>query len=188
MTYLQLLSGSGNLFLNQPEHKFRWLEPGWLQSVWAFTSRYSFTFLYPAGWIPKKPREHDVFLMEAFNKQNIPISYLKILNCCRLYLQVITMSDISTADGLTILPDIKRGIRLETRTSHLLWPIQGDLSQTDWQVWCQYLRRFEERGKLSQPMGKWVAPTHQLWQQITDCRLSISPGCDPVMGDNRAKQ
>jgi hypothetical protein len=23
---------------------------------------------------------------------------------------------------------------------------------------------------------------------IAECRLSISPGCDPVMGDNRAKQ
>jgi len=64
------------------------------------------------------------------------------------------MSDISTADGLTILPDIKQGIRLETRTSNLLWPIQSDPPQSDWSIWRQYLRQFEEKGKLSQPLGK----------------------------------
>jgi hypothetical protein len=99
MTYLQLLTGSGNLFLNQPEQQFRWLETGWLQSLWAFTSRYSFNFLYPEGWIPRKPWEEDLFLMDAFNKQHIPINHMRILNRCRIYLQVITMSDISTADG-----------------------------------------------------------------------------------------
>jgi hypothetical protein len=168
MTYLQLLSGSGQFFLNQSEKAFRWLDPGWLQSLWAFTSRYSLTFLYPNGWIPTKSRENDLFLMEEFFKQHIPVAHMRILNRCRLYLQVITLSDISTADGHTILPEIKQGIWLEQRKSNLLWPTQCDPPQANWEIWRHYLRQFEEKGKLSQPLGNWVDQPHQTWHHFID--------------------
>jgi hypothetical protein len=76
MTYIQLLADCGSLFLNQKEQDYKWLEAGWLQSLWSFTSRYSFTYLYPSGWTPTTPREHDQFLMEAFIKQKIPLNHM----------------------------------------------------------------------------------------------------------------
>jgi len=148
MTYVQLLTGSGTLFLNQPECDYKWLESGWLQSLWSFTSRYSFAFLYPNGWTPTKPRENDQFIMEAFIRQRTPIKHMRILNRCRLYLQVITLSDITTADGLIILPEIKQGIRIENRPSTLQWPTQGDPPQSEWRIWRQY------RPRSYQPISK----------------------------------
>jgi hypothetical protein len=38
---------------------------------------------------------------------------MRILNHCRIYLQVITLSDITTADGMRILPEIKQGLQSE---------------------------------------------------------------------------
>lgn len=49
-----------------------------------------------------------------------------------------------------------------------MWPIQSDPPQSDWSIWRQYLWHFEEKGKLSQPLGKWVAHPHQIWQHFID--------------------
>ncbi|MFO0446266.1 MAG: hypothetical protein ACK51L_01245, partial [bacterium] len=40
MSYIQLLTGSGTLFLNQPADSYLWIDSGWLQSLWKFTSQY----------------------------------------------------------------------------------------------------------------------------------------------------
>jgi hypothetical protein len=106
--------------------------------------------------------------MEEFFKQHIPVAHMRILNRCRLYLQVITLSDISTADGHTILPEIKQGIWLEQRKSNLLWPTQCNPPQANWEIWRHYLRQFEEKGKLSQPLGNWVDQPHQTWHHFID--------------------
>jgi hypothetical protein len=163
VTYVQLLTGSGTLFLNQPECDYKWLESGWLQSLWSFTSIYSFAFLYPNGWTPTKPRENDQFIMEDFIRQRIPLKHMWILNRCRLYLQVITLSNFTTADGLIILPEVKQGIRIEDRPSTLQWPTQDDPPQSEWRIWRQCLQSFEHKGKPLQPLGQWIAPSHQHW-------------------------
>jgi hypothetical protein len=168
MTDVQLLTGSGTLFLNQPECDYKWLESGWLQSLWSFTSRYSFAFLYPNGWTPTKPRENDQFIMEAFIWQRIPLKHMRILNRCCLYLQVITLSNITTTDGLIILPEVKQGIRIEDRPSTLQWPTQGDPPQSEWRIWRQCLQSFEHKGKLLQPLGQRIAPSHQHWCHFLD--------------------
>jgi hypothetical protein len=99
LTYLQLLSGIGTFFLIEDAASFSWLESGWITSLWEFTSGHALKFLYPGQWTPPKPRENDIYLMEAFAKQNPPVRTMAALNRCRLFLQVITISDISTADG-----------------------------------------------------------------------------------------
>jgi hypothetical protein len=168
MSYIQLLTGSGTLFLNHATTSFLWVESGWLQSLWFFTSRYSLQFLYPSGWIPSKPRRHDVFLMDAFHTHLPSISTLRILNQCRLYLQVITLSDIATADGKLILPEAKQGVPLSDRLSTLLWPAQGNPSKVDWVVWKYYLQHLEDQGRIIQPLGEWLSPTHQKWKYHID--------------------
>ena len=168
MSYIQLLTGSGTLFLNQDATSFLWVESGWLQSVWFFTSRYSLQFLYPSSWIPSKPRCHDVFLMDAFRAYSPSVATMRILNRCRLYLQVITLSDIATADGKNILAEAKQGVPLRDRISTLLWPAQGHPSKADWAVWKRYLQYLEDKGRIIQPLGDWLSPTHQRWQYYID--------------------
>ena len=80
ISYLQLLAGCGTLFLNRDEKNFKWLETGWLQSLWSFTSRYSLKFLYPTGWVPSTPRSHDRFLMDIFQERRLPVKDMRALN------------------------------------------------------------------------------------------------------------
>jgi hypothetical protein len=166
MSFIQLLTGSGSLFINQDEKRFHWLEAGWLQSLWKFTSRYSLQFLYPNGWIPPKPRQDDHFLMELFQCHRLPPRVMWILNRCRQYLQALTLSDITTADGKLILQEAKQGSPIPDRSSNSLWPTQGLPSSSNWSVWRQYLGYLEENGKLIVPLGEWIGPTHHHWQYL----------------------
>jgi len=75
---------------------------------------------YPYSWTPPILWENDKAIMDYFVDLGLPNKTLSILNRCRVYLQVITLSDIATANGLSILPCIKGGIRETTRTSKLL--------------------------------------------------------------------
>ena len=61
-------------------------------------------------WIPEKPRQHDVFLVEFFIAKTNNSSYLTCQNRCRFHLQLITLSDVSAANGEILIPCIKQGV------------------------------------------------------------------------------
>ena len=58
---------------------------------------------------PPLPRQADQYLMEIFARYKPSINQMKALNRCRLYLKVITLSDITTADGSRLLISARRG-------------------------------------------------------------------------------
>jgi hypothetical protein len=168
LSYLQLLSGSGTFVLNQDPSKCNWIEPGWIHSLWMFTSQHSLTFYYPGQWLPTQARKNDKFLMELFMKLQSNNKDMEILNRCRLFLQVITLSDITNAEGDRIIKEAKKGRPLGSRPSSLLWPNQGSPSQADWKVWSHYISLLEVNGKLHCPLGPWIGPTHQTWHHQYD--------------------
>jgi hypothetical protein len=76
---------------------------------------------------------------------------------CRIYLQVTTMSDITTADGTQIHNAWKNPDTQKPSWSTLKWPKQNKPNQTAWTAWEKFLRSFETtQGKLSKPLGKWT--------------------------------
>jgi len=95
-------------------------------------------------------------------------STLRVLNRCWLYLQVITLSAIVSADGWYILPEVKRGQQLLHPHSTPQWPIQGKPSNTDWNIWEQELSSLECRGVLQWPLGNWLTRSHQQWMTYYD--------------------
>jgi hypothetical protein len=111
LMYLQLLTGWGSFFMNLDAMHFRWVEDGWLSSLWQFTSKYHLSIMYPHQWLPPKPRLSDQYLMEIFARQHLSVSVMATLNRCRLFLQVFTVSDIATVDGTRITMEAKQGIR-----------------------------------------------------------------------------
>jgi hypothetical protein len=98
LSNLQLLSGSGMFVLNLPYT----ISGTWIEHK----SRY---YISDICWQPKKQRENDSFLMEFFLTITRNISILKALNHCRVYLQVLLVSDIATANGCQLLPEVKLG-------------------------------------------------------------------------------
>jgi hypothetical protein len=146
LTYLQLLSGSGTFFMNQDPSTYSWIDTGWLHSLWVFTSHHSLHFYYPKQWLPLKSRQNDKFFMEIFNTLKGTYKDMEILNRCRLFLQVITLSDITNAAGDRLIIEAKTGLLLSSRPSSLLWPNQGPPSQANWKVWKHYLSLLEVNG------------------------------------------
>jgi hypothetical protein len=71
-------------------------------------------------------------------------------NHCRLFLQVISLNDITSADGTYILPEVKLGQAPIGWTSKLDWPNQGKPTKQDWQLWQYHLAFLEQYEKLYQ--------------------------------------
>jgi hypothetical protein len=164
LTYLQLLSGSGTFILNQDQKHYRWVEQGWLTSIWAFINSSNLQLVYPNQWVPTLPRQHDQYIMEFFQTLHLSHTTMEQLNRCRLYLQVVTVSDISSACGKYILPMTKTGNIDPARSSTLRWVTQGKPTKADWSIWARSLAHFEQHGRLIQPLGPWIATTHQRWE------------------------
>ncbi len=93
---------------------------------------------------------------------------MALINRCRLYLQVITVADIASADGKQIVPWVKDGFRHKDRYSTLNWPTQARPPLRDWKLWRQALSQIEERGLLIEPLGEWTDQSHQTWHGFVD--------------------
>jgi hypothetical protein len=168
LSYIQLILGIKEIFLNQDYTLFQWMEAGWVTSLWEFAYTTQISFDYPTHWHPAIPREHDKTLMDHFTSLQLPSAILGTLNRCRLYLQVITVSDIAATNGLFILQQIREGRHLSTRRSRLEWPNQGRPSSAKWAIWKVNLSSLESYGRLIEPLGKWVEPSHQRWEHFLD--------------------
>jgi hypothetical protein len=117
--------------------------------------------------------------MEYFLSQGYNAVQIGHLNRCRLYLQAITLAEITSADGACITPDILLGILLLDRKSNLKWPCQQRPPNSDWVLWAQALRLLQPRSTLAQPLGQWLTTsTHQLWFWFMDPSRSTLYKCD----------
>jgi hypothetical protein len=104
-THLQLLIGSLTPFsqLSFPLYE-KWIDqPFWLTFIWSFLHRAHASFDIEHMWVPSLARQNDVLLMDLAIQLNFTSSQLKQINLCRLYLQVLMLSDIATADGRKVL-------------------------------------------------------------------------------------
>jgi hypothetical protein len=110
----------------------------------------------------------DVFLHFNFHHKS-----LAQINSCRIYLQILSVSDITSADGKTLLASAIAGVRDTTRTSTLTWPNQVQPTEPAWQQWRVALQYISTRSKLHQPLGSWTSIPHQLWEWFAHRTLPI---------------
>ena len=81
----------------------------WIHSWWKFGSRFGI-MVNDTGPDLKKARANDVFLREAFAAiPNISADDLYLLNTCRMFMRVVTLSDITTVKGDRIEASILEG-------------------------------------------------------------------------------
>jgi hypothetical protein len=110
LSHLQLSAGFSPFILNLPFHTHSsWLDQSWLISLWEFSSYAKVTYKVSSVWLPECQRENDVYLMEFLLTQTQNSHTLSALNRCRLFLQVIQLSGITSANGTHILPEVKHG-------------------------------------------------------------------------------
>ena len=111
-------------------------------------------------------RENDSFLMPAFLEAGFHGAALKRLNLCRLYLQAVSVGELSTGCGRFIAKSVWQGNFDTTRRSRYAWPRQGKPAASEWIFWREALAKtFCGRNMvLRQPLGRWLSDGSDSWE------------------------
>jgi hypothetical protein len=162
LSHIQLYIGSSRSFFSLPTKTYgRLLEPNWITSIWSYIESANLTLEIEQLWLPKPSREGDAMIMDLATQFNLSVVQIKQLNNCRLYLQVLMLSDITEADGIHILPNMFKGRKTDDRISNLQWP--NTCKPKSWAVWKLFLHYISSGTKLENRLGKWTDTTHQEW-------------------------
>jgi hypothetical protein len=109
------------------------------------------------------PRESDQVLMELFQSLDLSRQTVFSLNQCRVFLESIFLSDITTADG-RYLEDFVFRPGGRARSSSFKFPREVP-SRDDWDRWFDFWYSFTTTGdKLEVPLGNWINHTHRIWK------------------------
>ena len=173
---------SGNLFTTSLEHhqleigsftsifdldysKYHFLtSPTWITCLWQFVSEHDIN-LSPTS--PKRPqplREHDQAIMDTLlQNYDLPKKTLQSINRVRCHLQVFSVADIATGDGLKIRNQFLIG-SAEINESTWEWPLEQP-SNKDFKCWKMAMNLLlDERSLLRHPVGRWLAQPHTRWK------------------------
>ena len=107
-------------------------------------------------FVPRRKREDDVYIMDvvlasdAFTPKDV-----RILNYCRLYLHLTTISEMYDSDGYDLMPHVLRCTRPPWFDPNMSVAIQRRPSnfqiRTRWNRFCQI-------AKMHRPQGSWILP------------------------------
>ena len=130
--HLLLELGTGSKLF---DHDFRILGTvatrSWMTHTWQFFSEFGINL---ESTLPTLALQcpADQFLMDAF--QSHYRKGLAKLNRCRMYLNVCTLAEITTADGKYITKAAWNGEKATVPTNHCCWPTQHRPTQYIWQL------------------------------------------------------
>ena len=140
------------------------MEDGWLIHLRQRLKHLNGSIWVEGAWKPKLQRVGDVSIMDALsNLADVTTGELTAANNCRMYLRVITLSDIVTLDGRMIDKELIAG---STRAeSQLRWPMQPKPTLRMLDTFRRLLKRaFSTDRRLSTrynipltiPLGEWL--------------------------------
>ena len=175
---LQMEAGISAHLLTDPTPLLVYTEPCWILATRDLMATNQLSLQFTNSWNFRIARENDAFLMDIFRLSNLWCdSDMWALNAVRLYLQVATLSDIVTADGLRIDPEAFQATPSTSRKSTLNWIRQPVITDTQRQLWQQAMKLLlDNRHRLTQPLGPWHSEPNQQWSyyynESTDSLLS----------------
>ena len=121
VSWFQVSLGTSFSFLVNTDTVLPHFESKWLQSLRAFLSHCGGSFSLDDYHIPTLQRDNDSYIMDKVLSSAIfTPPQIRRINYCRLYLQVITLSDICTAPGTHFDFEMYYG-RIHERSSHTTW-------------------------------------------------------------------
>jgi hypothetical protein len=130
-----------------------------------FLSRINGSIELDNDYVTPLQRIHDEHIMDqAINNPTFSDADVILINYCRLYLQVTTISDMCTSDGATIDEALHSG-ELDSASSTSAWLhfTQGRPSTQAWILWRRLLTYwFDSEGMLHEPLGPWLLSANLL--------------------------
>ena len=147
--------GMGAEVLNLPYEKYGHLTPGtWIRHLWEFLDDSDLNMQHDIS--VEFRRVGDRFLMRIFGP-HFTASQLDAINRCRLYLQLMTVSDVTTACGRFLTREARIGYYEKTRPHYYRWPQQQRPTDDDWQWWEAAMSMLVSTdNELVEPLGPWT--------------------------------
>jgi hypothetical protein len=141
----------------------------WLKDLLHYSARHD---LYVKDTLPTlcSYRAQDKFLMECFIASGYRKKNLQTLNKCWKVLQVTTLAEITSADGLYVELWAWKGKPKETSLNSYQWLQTPPLQPRHWRQWQQALQATflhlsqSNKKKLCQPLGAWDTDVTIQWQ------------------------
>ena len=120
--------------------------------------------------------------MDEIFQPDLSKEHKKIFNLVRQKLQVLTASDIVLAGTTNILcPELLHD--KNNRFSTLKWPRVGTIPKQWLQIWNAALLNIILPKLHSQPLGRWVQPSHQKWHHHTNATKDFITHNEKYMND-----
>ena len=148
-----------------------YVTPTWITNLRSFMEQHNLRIRLKDPWKLTLQCENDQFIMEMFTVKKISSFKLFHLNCCRMYLNVLTLADITTADGLSIRQDIVECRLPRDRKSPLVWPNQPEPTPQQKSKWkagllsCMLKSASRELLQLTKLLlGQWLGTFMQKWK------------------------
>ncbi len=164
LSWFQLAVGVSFPILENTRQALPHLESRWLASLRIFLASQNASIHLLDPYIPHLQRIHDAYIMDAILQSNqFSPAQIRHLNYCRLYLQAVTISDITDVAGRSLDKSKLHGKpSLMSSTTTLLHVHQEWPSDTEWTLWRKAnLQWSDSLGNLHQPLGPWLMPIQQ---------------------------
>ena len=173
LRHLQVEAGVSFDLLQQPKVKLSYLTNCWMVSLQQFCAEFDITIRCKHNRNPVLARDHDSCLMDKALQLSFKKQELVDVNLVRVYLQVTTLSDIVSADGLFVALASWNGQPIPDRKSTMNFSRQTPPTVYQRGLWRRLLRSYLLPGstasalRLQQPLGAWIAESNMKWGAMT---------------------
>jgi len=166
--WTQMTAGTSYSIFQRVHEVLPHLESKWLTSMRTFMPLINASFELDTNGVPPPQRQHDAYIMDMILESNqFTALQIRRLNYCRLYLQVVTISDITDATGTHLDQSKLHGIPdAQSSTTTWIHVHQDRPSEDEWKLWKKANRIWSTiHGELHTAMGRWLHPRPSQCQQ-----------------------
>jgi hypothetical protein len=168
--WFQLLLGTTRSILSDPTQNISYVPGTWMQALCGFLRLVDCQLHWDDMYTVQLRRTGDESIMEHAVKIGFSAAELIRVQRCRIFLQVECISDITTADGLRLDPNLNNETPSVASSSTRLWPRQTLPGPTSWSTWRKLLRQLliPKSKYLRRSLGTWDHLRHRHWPTYLD--------------------
>jgi len=142
-----------------------WCLNGWLTTTRQFLNNINMTITLHHPWVPLPRRVNDQNIMDDVIRI-MPNANTDAINNVRLYLRVFFLSEITEANGFTVLPDILQPSPRHSGSS-VQWPRQPMPPPEAWRHWKRAIQTMylcTNSDWLINPLKEWTEHVNTDWE------------------------
>ena len=164
--------GTGKNPFTSKQYTYPQDESRWLRTVREFLIRNNIEICIGENEFPLQ-RENDKYIMEVAEEMGFTPFELRFLNHCRLFLNVISISDITSDSGKSVDPTVMKFKKLPNQQSDPRTH-QSKPDHTKWSIWFKFITNItrQQQSSLKKPLGKWIVNYRQLRKHYTCYRTT----------------